>query len=455
MSKPVAQLIALLACAGLAFASGYLTGKRGRIAPSPPTENGADPFNPSTENQFETAPGPPRSEQIPARQEEAIGNAQGDPREDGFQAAQKNVAEALQFARTLEGREQAFFVAGVFKSVASQSTARNAIALANDQQASWRGIALQSLVTTWTGPNRNGDRNGNQRQSRGNGGNAYGMAANLTAQLAQSDVALDTLLAWQDAFAQGPARSEIAARLATALSEVDPSLAWEQTANWTDWERERFADRFLQTWSESDPQAAWNWQLENPDILSETTPRDMVERWAKRDTDGLIQQLDAFEDPSARQMAIEAIAAKLAGEGTAQALDWVDSLPSQSERDSGMQAVYEATPKGIGALLKTENGFPKIQEIVPGGALEGTGARAGDLIVQSRELGGEANDLHGAPLHQTVGRLRGQPGSAVELRLLRENPRNGQLEEHSITVERDLLILDPNRSGHGNEVDSP
>ena len=202
----------------------------------------------------------------------------------------------------------------------------------------------------------------------------------------------------------------------------------------------------MEDWQNSNPQAAWQWHSENGTPL----PENLISNWARSDLDNLIQNLDTFQNEGDRLQAIDAISTSLARRGTGQALDWVDSLPSSSERDAGFQAVYEATPKGIGAMLSMENGFPKIQELVPGGALEGSGIQPGDLIVESREAGGEANNLYGTPLRETVGYLRGAPGSTVEIRVLRENAATGNLEEHTVAIERDLLILDRH-----DEPDSP
>ncbi len=160
-----------------------------------------------------------------------------------------------------------------------------------------------------------------------------------------------------------------------------------------------------------------------------------------------------MEGNKERLLAVEAISASLAMQGTARALDWVEGLTNAEERDAGLQAVYEATPKGIGAMLSMENGFPKIGAILPGGALESTDIREGDLIVESRESGKAPNDLYGIPLGETVGFLRGAPGSTVEITVLRENDQTGELEQHSVTVERDLLILDPDADR--KDIDSP
>ena len=107
-----------------------------------------------------------------------------------------------------------------------------------------------------------------------------------------------------------------------------------------------------------------------------------------------------------------------------------------------MRAVYQNTPKGIGAVLKLESGFPKIADIMPTGALVSTNLRAGDLIVQAQDSGKDPQNLYGRNMQDIVGLLRGTPGSEVEIRVLRENQATGQLEEHSAIVKRDLLILE-------------
>jgi C-terminal processing protease CtpA/Prc len=135
----------------------------------------------------------------------------------------------------------------------------------------------------------------------------------------------------------------------------------------------------------------------------------------------MIQHLDTLSGPEDRRLAIEAISASLAAQGTDQALDWVESLADVEERDTGMQAVYQNTPKGIGAVLKLESGFPKISDIMPTGGLASTDLREGDLIVQAKDSGKDPHNLYGRNMQDIVGLLRGTPGSGVEIRVLREN----------------------------------
>jgi hypothetical protein len=454
MNKPLAHLSILAVVAAIAFASGFYQGKRApsEAPPSPPiVPNTSELSTAKRSNSTTPLNVEPNQTQAPSR--EASAPERGNPRQAGYEAGQSDLASAFEQAAELQDRERALFVMGLFSSIAENASAPDAIAMAKEQLGPLRNIALQSIVAAWTGEDNRYQ--SSPRQRRYTGGGRYGVEVELASRLARSEVDVETLIAWRDAFSDGPNRSEITAQLAPAINGLNPANAIAGMNGWTDWEQERFKSSFLSNWSQTDPQSAWEWQKSNPDFVSTSASEELIRDWAHSNASNLIQNLDTFQDPRERQIAIEAIAASLAGQGTARAIDWVDSLATQTERDAGMQAVYEATPKGIGAMLGMQDGFPVIQGIVPGGAIEGTGIREGDMIVQSRESGGETNDLYGSPLSETVGLLRGAPGSTVELRILRENEQTGQLEEQTITVERDLLILDPEMGNHGNEVDSP
>ena len=152
--------------------------------------------------------------------------------------------------------------------------------------------------------------------------------------------------------------------------------------------------------------------------------------------------MDTFTDPEDRRLTIEEISASLAEQGTDRALDWVESLADAEERDTGMQAVYQNTSKGIRALLKLESGFPKISDIMPKGGLASTDLREGDLIVQAQDSDKDPHNLYGRNMQDIFGLLRGTPGSEVEIRFLSENQATGPLYEHSAILERDLLFLE-------------
>lgn len=211
--------------------------------------------------------------------------------------------------------------------------------------------------------------------------------------------------------------------------------------------KDRFTKSLVDNWTGQDPEGAWDWYSDNRNSLDDTLATRIFDNWARKQTDSLIQSLDTLTNEADRISAISAISAALAQRGTDQALDWVESLGNQTERDLAFQSVYNNTPKGIGAAIRTENGFHQIAEIIPGGALESTDLQPGDLIVSSSDSINGSRDHYGVDLRTTVDTLRGPPGTDIEIRVLRQNKETGALEEHSATVVRDLLILDSGGKG--------
>ncbi len=104
-------------------------------------------------------------------------------------------------------------------------------------------------------------------------------------------------------------------------------------------------------------------------------------------------------------------------------------------------SIYEATPRGVGAVIGMENGFPTLRAILPGSPLEGTGIQPGDQIVEVRQGDGSRQNLYGAPLESALKAVRGEPGSELELRVLRRDPSSGQLQELRVPVRRAQLYL--------------
>jgi C-terminal processing protease CtpA/Prc len=67
--------------------------------------------------------------------------------------------------------------------------------------------------------------------------------------------------------------------------------------------------------------------------------------------------------------------------------------------------------------------------------------RPGDQILEVRQPDGTSQSLYGMPLESAVKLIRGEPGSDLELRILRRNDSSGQLEEHVVPVKRAQLYL--------------
>jgi C-terminal processing protease CtpA/Prc len=140
-------------------------------------------------------------------------------------------------------------------------------------------------------------------------------------------------------------------------------------------------------------------------------------------------------------MAVEALGRGLAGRNTFDAVAWADSLPDAAEKAYAHSAIYDATPRGVGAAISMDNGLPTLRGILPGSPLESSGMRPGDQILEVRQPDGTSQSLYGMPLESAVKLIRGEPGSDLELRILRRNDSSGQLEEHVVPVKRAQLYL--------------
>jgi len=82
-----------------------------------------------------------------------------------------------------------------------------------------------------------------------------------------------------------------------------------------------------------------------------------------------------------------------------------------------------------------------METILPGSPLAGTGIQPGDRIVEIRPADGKPRPLYGEDLVAAANLIRGEPGTALQLRLFRNKQGTGQLEEHVITVKRDQLYF--------------
>jgi C-terminal processing protease CtpA/Prc len=151
--------------------------------------------------------------------------------------------------------------------------------------------------------------------------------------------------------------------------------------------------------------------------------------------------LSSIADPGQRKLAIEAIGKVLAAKNTDAAVAWANGLADAGERQAAQGVIYDAAPRGIGAMLTVENGFPTVRGIVPDGPLDGSGVQPGDQIVELRESNGAKHTLYAKDLTTTVNLIRGEPGSQVTLRLLRQNTTSGQLEEYLVPITRQQLYL--------------
>lgn len=83
--------------------------------------------------------------------------------------------------------------------------------------------------------------------------------------------------------------------------------------------------------------------------------------------------------------------------------------------------------EGIGAVLRSDDGFTKIQSMVPGGAAAKTGkVKNGDTIIAVAQGEGAPVDVIDMDLKDVVSLVRGKRGSEVRLTLMRETKKGNE-----------------------------
>jgi len=92
----------------------------------------------------------------------------------------------------------------------------------------------------------------------------------------------------------------------------------------------------------------------------------------------------------------------------------------------------ELSLDGIGAALRSEDGFTVVAEIVPGGAADADGRlKPGDKIVAVAQEDGEFVDVVEMKLSKVVRYIRGKRGTIVQLRVKKE--KNNAVETYELT----------------------
>jgi len=127
------------------------------------------------------------------------------------------------------------------------------------------------------------------------------------------------------------------------------------------------------------------------------------------------------------------------GEDTEAALKWAEQLPDLAERDAAIQAIRTAAPVGIGAVLKMEDGYAVINQLMPGtpAALSGQ-IHPGDRILALAQGDNSFVDARSLPLEQIVQMVRGAPNTLLQLQVLSADapPNSGP---RTVTIPRDQL----------------
>lgn len=176
--------------------------------------------------------------------------------------------------------------------------------------------------------------------------------------------------------------------------------------------------------------------MANPSLFGTESDSLVFDIWAEQNFDELSVHLDTIPDPIARNRALGALAKQMAYRGTDEALDWADSLGSKEYQDLAHDTIYRETPRGIGAILKPEDGFPVVVE-----PIVANGLQAGDRLI-SGQNGDQLTEFYGKEFGTTIEALRGAPGTDVTLQIMRRDPVTGEFHQVELTITREQLWVE-------------
>ncbi len=95
--------------------------------------------------------------------------------------------------------------------------------------------------------------------------------------------------------------------------------------------------------------------------------------------------------------------------------------------------------EGIGALLRSDNGFTVIEELIPGGGAERSGLlKPKDKIIAVAQKNEKPVNVIDMDLRDVVKMIRGKKGTQVTLTILRQE---GRIHRFDITIKRDKIYM--------------
>ncbi|MGD9895725.1 MAG: carboxy terminal-processing peptidase [Candidatus Methylacidiphilaceae bacterium] len=217
-----------------------------------------------------------------------------------------------------------------------------------------------------------------------------------------------------------------------------------------------------------------------PDRSKLPWPKDEAEArelWRKRVKYELLQGLLAKESPALTRKTIARRYSRFLKEmreaDTEEILDYyLNALAHAYDPHSDYQSPSEAenfeinsiklSLTGIGAVLKSEDGYPKIVSLVPGAPADlDKRLKPNDRIVAVQQEHGEPVDVVDMKLNKVVEQIRGERGSKVTLLVIPADATDESVRR-SITLTRDVVKLTeqhakafvyerPQAQGHGAE----
>jgi hypothetical protein len=362
--------------------------------------------------------------------------------EGGYAAAQANLEDALGGLSALPLAERVGFVTGVFSFAARNLPPGESLQMADRIPPELRATALRTLVGEWIYARSSLEEEKRAQlrdQALTTTGRRQSIEVELSALLAASKPDPQLTAAWLDASSNRTVRSEMLATLVNAFPRDNPDAILKRMEGWTPWEKERVSRHFLSQWTYENPQEAWAWYQNAQSRFDTDLSSSIFMAWSDKDPEGAQKLLGTLPESPQRRTLLDTIGRNLAMKNTDAAVAWADGLADPKEREIAQRSVYEGAPRGVGAVLDFKDGFPVLRGVVPGSPLEGTAIKPGDRLLEVRQPDGATHSLYGNDLQTTVNLIRGEPGSQMQLRILRQN--GDKFEEHLIPVTRGQLYL--------------
>jgi hypothetical protein len=408
-------------------------------APSPSTEQARISNNQGPKTQMTSQPGA-----LPTAGEKPVGIPALTAMQRGFAAAKLDIEEALKQIESVNSSDRAGFVSGIFSYAAANLPPAEALKLSQKIADKDRPVALRTMVGEWVyarSPLDEEKRAQKRDQVLASSGGRQGLEVELSGLLASANPDAELAGAWLESFSKHTARSEILAAFAGPYARENTDSFLKRTEGWTPWEKERVSRRFLSNWAFESPQEAWNWYQNERGRFDGDLSSSIFVAWGDLDPAGAQKLLTTLREPDQRNALLNIIGRTMAMKNTDAAVAWADGIADPRERELAHQGIYAGAPRGVGAVLDFKDGFPTLRGIVPGSPLEGTGIKPGDRLLEVRQPDGSKHSLYGNDLQATVDVIRGEPGSQMTLRILRQNGGSGAFEEHLIPVTRAQLYL--------------
>ena len=127
-----------------------------------------------------------------------------------------------------------------------------------------------------------------------------------------------------------------------------------------------------------------------------------------------------------------------AAEAFAQSLDPHTSYLSPDNLDD-LKIQMQLSLEGIGVVLRSDNGFTVVDEIIPGGAAERLGLlKPADKIIAVAQAKEKPVNIIDMDLHDVVKLIRGKKGTLVTLTILRQAERTHRFD---VTITRDKVDI--------------